>query len=1148
MKKKRVPDCLAKFRWTQLLRVMKLTTFLIFVLVLNVFSASSYSQNSKISVNVVNGTLGEIFNQIEEQSDYRFFYQNEQIREVGRNSVNLSGDSVPDVVSEVLGGTSLTYKLAGKNIIIYPKTETSDNDIAQQQHTISGKVTDTSGEPLPGVTIVVKGTTNGTVTGPDGYYTIGNVPENAVLIFSFIGMKTQEIQVKDQTTINLVMEGETVGLQEVVAIGYGVQKKKLVTGATSQISSKNIEQSKTVSVVDAMKSFTSGVQIVKKSGQPGESYNINIRGMGTIGNATPLFIVDGTPVSNIDFINPSDIQSIDVLKDAASSAIYGSRAANGVILITTKKGRFETKPTITYDGYYGLQNLYKTVPLLNAPEYAAMMNEARINDKLMPYDYASIIPNWSDIESGKSKGTNWLDAITVKDAPIQNHSLGFNGGTKSSSYSIGFSYTSQDGILGKPVASSYDRYNVRVNTEHIIYQHNNRDILKIGENIVYSYYEKSGIAIGGMYNNAIRNMLSTTPLMPLYDDKGNYHYAIDAWDVRVANPVGVMDYNSRNISKNHRLLASAFAELQPIKDLTIKSSFGYSLSGSSYRSYVPAYRLSERAFNNESDIYHSMSLGSGYTFENTANYVFTIKGEHKFNILAGNTIQKDGIGESITGQNVNSIFDDLEHAYLINAEKIDAKNTQLSSYPWGENMLLSYFGRLNYNFREKYLLTLVARADGSSKFARGKRWGYFPSVAAGWIASSEPFMKGTEKWLDFLKVRASWGQNGNQNIDSFQYLSSIAFDASYYTLDKTNRLVGAYPSIMPNPDITWETSEQTDVGLDSRFFGSKLSFSFDWYKKTTKDWLVRAPALASYGTTAPYINGGDVENTGVEFSLQWNDQIGELHYRVGANLSHNRNRITRIANSEKIIHGPTNILADLTSEIFRAEEGMPIGYFWGYKTDGIFQNEQEVLDYKNSKGELIQPDATPGDVRFVNMNDDNIIDDKDKVEIGDPNPDFIFGMSIGADYKGFDISVNANGVAGNQIIRSYRDFGIYPRHNYTTEIFGRWHGEGTSSRLPKLSTLSSINATNISDLYIENGDYLRISDVSFGYDFKTLYRQLPFQKLRAYIAVQNLYTFTNYSGMDPEVGYNGGVSFGSGIDLGYYPSPRTVMFGFNIVL
>ena len=1015
-----------------------------------------------------------------------------------------------------------------------------------QTRTLKGTVVDGDQLPLPGVSVVVKGSTTGTTTDFQGVFELkGNDLDSKVLLFTLIGFVMQEKVIEKSNTFNIVMFEDNALLDELVVVGYGVQKKKLLTGATSQVKGDDIQRQNTVSAVDALKSTTSGVQIVKSSGQPGSKFNINIRGLGTTGNASPLILVDGMPVSDIDFLNPSDIESTDILKDAASAAIYGSRAANGVILITTKKGSFKSKSTLSYDSYIGFQNIYKTLPVLNAREYGVIMNEGRINDGLDPYDYGSLVPRWGDIESGKWNGTNWLDEITVKNAPIQNHSFAINGGSEASTYSVGFSYTSQEGILGKPVASNYDRYNARFNGEQIIIKHNGLNLLKTGQSVVYSYSEQSGIAVGDIYWNSVRNMLLASPFVPVRNNDGDYHYSID-WDKREPNPIALMEYTQgMNMNKSHNLLANAYAEIEPLKNLKIKSSFGYTYNSGSSRSYVPAYNLSSITLNTDNQVSHSMWGGIDKLLENTINYRFNLD-KHHFDVLGGNSIQNSSIGESISGSNVNSIFNDLNHAYLDNTKQIIAAKTRLSSSPYGEQKLLSYFGRINYDYNETYLLTLVMRADGSSNFGPGHRWGTFPSVAIGWVATNESFMAGTSQWLDFLKLRASWGQNGNQSVSPFQYLSLISIheSADYFGADKSTALTGAYPSVLPNPDVSWETSEQINFGLDTRFFKDRLDFTFDLYRKTTKDWLIDAPVLASNGISSQLINGGDVQNKGIEVGLKWRDNIGKVNYSVGANLSHNKNKVTRIANTEKIIHGATEILGEGMSELYRAEEGMPIGYFWGYKTDGIFQNEAEVLAYRNSSGELIQPNAQPGDVRFVNRNDDDKISDDDKTMIGDPNPDYTFGLNLAADYKGFYCAVTGNGVSGNQIARSYRT-PDKQRGNYTTEIFGRWHGEGTSERLPRVSQTTHINTQYVSDLFIESGDYFRISNMTIGYDFKTLFKSKLISQLKVYASIQNAYTFTKYSGMDPEIGYSGG-GFGSGIDLGFYPSPRTVMFGTSI--
>lgn len=1016
-----------------------------------------------------------------------------------------------------------------------------------QGRLLKGTVVDDGNNPLPGVNVVVKGTLNGTVTDVDGLFElIVENPNEKTLTFSSIGFLTYEQVIGNNITFNVILREDTQLLEELVVVGYGVQKKKLVTGATSQVKGEDIQRLNTVSAVDALKSNTTGLQIVKSSGQPGSGFKINIRGLGTTGDATPLFIVDGVQVSNIDFINPADIESTDVLKDAASAAIYGSRAANGVILITTKKGTYNSKPSISYDMYYGWQNLYKNLPTLNASEYALIMNEARINDGLDPFNYSDLVPNWADIESGKWNGTNWVEEARVKNAPIQNHALSINGGSPNSTYAFGFSYTDQTGVLGKPVQPFYQRYNGRVNLEQVLLKINDRDLLKSGQSIIYSHSQNSGVAISGIYWNSLRNLIVDSPFLPLYDSEGNYHKSIP-WRSTEPNPIAIMDYTQgQNLSKNHELVSNIYLELSPIKDLRLRTNFGYTHNSGTYRSFTPVYELSSVDMNPENDVSQSMWNGIGISFETTLSYLKTLNETHNFDILLGNTIQKSGMGEGLNGSNINSIFDDFKHAYLVNTPSVVLGKTSLSGSPWGENKLLSYFGRLNYNYMEKYMLTLVMRGDGSSKFAKGKRWGYFPSIAAGWLVSSEPFMSNTTNWLDMLKLRASWGQNGNQNIPSFQYLSTISFiGADYWGISKDTPLTGAYPNVLPNPEITWETSEQLNFGIDSRFLDNRLDVTLDFYKKSTNDWLVAAPVLASYGTGAPYINGGNVDNKGVELGVNWRNKISDVNYYIGGNVSYNKNEVTKIGNTEKIIHGPTTVLGEGMSESFRAQEGFPIGYFWGYKTDGIFQNEAEVLSYKNSKGELIQPSATPGDVRFVNMNDDNLISDADKVMIGDPNPDFTFGLNLGADYKGFYFAVTGNGVAGNQIARNYRTPDVQ-RNNYTTEIFERWHGEGTSNRIPKVSMSTHINRQYVSDLYIEDGDYFRISNITVGYDIKNIKSLIPVQSIRVYTSLQNAYIFTKYKGMDPEIGFNGDVSFGSGIDVGFYPSPRTVMVGASI--
>lgn len=1006
-------------------------------------------------------------------------------------------------------------------------------------------VYDEAGLPVIGANILEKGTTNGTITDMDGNFTL-TVSDNATLLVSYIGYNQQEISVHGKESFVINLKEDSQSLEEVVVVGYGVQKKKLVTGATVQVKGDDLQKLNTVNPMGALQSQSPGVNITKTSGQPGSEFKVSVRGIGTVGDSSPLYIVDGVTVSNIDYLSPSDIESIDVLKDAASAAIYGARAANGVILVTTKQGK-SGKAVIEYDGYVGWQNIVQNVTPLNAQEYAMIMSEGAQNSDMNPFDFQKLVPNWNKIESGEWKGTNWFDEMCNKNAFMQNHALNVRGGTEQSVYSLGLSYTTQEGSFGNPAPPQYTRYSFRLNSEHKLIKGQGYDVLKIGENLNYIYSEKSTIGTGNLYVSDLRQAFITNPFLPVYDENGDFHYAID-WNEKQINPMGFLYYeHSQNLRKDNRLSGNLYIELQPIKGLKFRSSFGIHLDMSSYRKFVPVYDLGPEKFCNENVTTQQFSLGNKWLFENTLSYDCTLRESHDFNFLLGMSAEKSGLGETIKGENVNSIFDDFNHAYLDNNKQIYEGKTKLSGAPLTPGRLLSFFGRVNYNFRETYLATLVMRADGSSNFAPGNRWGYFPSVSAGWVMTNEKFMEKALSWLDFLKIRASWGQNGNQNISGFQYLANIAFDSKYFFGDnKNNVYAGAYPSILANTDIKWETSEQIDLGFDARFLSGRLSLAFDWYNKKTKDWLLVAPVLGSYGTGAPYINGGDVLNRGVELGLSWKDQsAGGFQYSVSGNIAYNKNEVTRIANSEGIIHGPANVLSHNTAELYRAQVGFPIGYFWGYETDGIFQNEDEVNAYKNAEGKIIMPDAVPGDLRFVDANGDGTIDDNDKGMIGDPNPDITFGLSATMSYKGFDLNIVTNGVAGNQIARSYRS-GNEAFHNYTTEILDRWHGEGTSNTIPRVTASASINDLYISDRYIENGSYWRISNVTIGYDFKKLFKNLPLQQARLYVTGQNLATITGYKGLDPEVGYGYDSSWASGIDLGFYPSPRVFMVGISL--
>ncbi|MFC3199836.1 SusC/RagA family TonB-linked outer membrane protein [Parapedobacter deserti] len=1030
---------------------------------------------------------------------------------------------------------------------------TSAGELHALQQAVSGTVADDSGVPLVGVTITEKGTDRSTTTDADGNFRLTVSSANAILVFSSIGYVPQEIALSGRQSIAVTLEPALNTLDELVVVGYGTQKKRLTTGATVQVKGEDLQRLSTGSALNAMQSQSPGVQITQSSGMPGEGFNVNIRGIGTIGQSQPLYVIDGAVGGDINSLNPTDIESIDILKDAASAAIYGARAANGVVLVTTRRGR-SGRMTLNYDAYYGWQNAYKIPSLLNAQEYMAIQDERRFNDGLQPYNWANEIPvQYEQIVNGTWNGTNWLKEGYNGNAPTQNHAVNLSGGNERSTFAFGYSNNRQEGIFGRPVEPQFNRHTVRLNSEHVIWKNDDFDVLKFGENVTYAYNTRAGVGIGNIYWNDINNMLKANPLLPMHNSEGNYYdqasKQADRWglDGAAANPIALMEYErGQNISKNHSIMANAFLELQPIKDLRFRSNFGYRLNASSFRSYVPAFDLSSFARRSPDEIHQNQSQGYRWLWENTVAYQREVGDGHHFDALLGQSMEKIGIGEDLSVTNTESSFPgSWRNAWISNGT---GAVRAVGGTHWPEDAIASFFGRVLYNYKETYLASVIMRADGSANFARGNRWGYFPSFSAGWVMTNESFMQPAASWLNFFKIRGSWGQNGNSFINNFQYLATIAIDTQngyYFGNNKGSLIRGAYPDILANPDVSWETSEQLNIGFDARLMRDRLGVVFDWYRKTTKDWLVEAPVLASYGTNPPFINGGDIENKGVELGLNWSDTQGDFTYGISLNGAYNKNTVTRIANAEGIIHGEPSVLSQGTTAMYRAQVGYPVGYFFGYQTAGVFQNAEQIADYR-ARGLGIIDDVQPGDLIFVDTNGDGAITEADKTMIGNPHPDFTAGMNLNFGYKGFDLNVTAYGSFGHQIAKSYRSFADSPLQNYTTEVFQRWHGEGTSNRYPRITAGGHPNAQYISDIYIEEADFIRIQNVTFGYNLKSAFPKMPFGQARVYVAAQNLYTFTGYSGMDPEIGYGDDRAWVSGIDVGFYPSPRNFLVGLNL--
>lgn len=1015
------------------------------------------------------------------------------------------------------------------------------NFLQAQDRTVTGTVTaEEDGMPIPGVNVVVVGTTNGTSTDFDGNYSI-EVPEGGTLQFSYIGFINQSLPVAGLSTLNVALQTDTQQLEEVVVVGYGTQKKELVTGANLQVSGEDLQRQSTTSALQALQGQTPGVQITSTSGQPGEGLNVVIRGLGSTGNNSPLYVVDGVLTTDISYLNNADIENISILKDAASAAIYGSQAANGVVLVTTKKGR-KGHAQITFDHYYGIQEVARTMDMTNAKEYATLINESVMNSGASP-----VFSNADIAKMGE--GVNWMDEMFAT-AKTENYTLGLTGGSETSTYSSSLSYTNQEGIVGGADLSNYERYNFRFNSEHKFYN----DRITFGENLSFAIIKNNGIGVGNQYNNALRGAFQANPLLPMYDQNGNYYNSSgdsEPWLSGMSNPYASMVYGNQNANETKKLLGNVYMEFEFLKNLKFRTSLGLDYFSAQGHSFSPIYELSSYDFNQFTTATQNMSEGKTLIWDNLLSYTFDVSDNHHFEAMLGSS-SYNYEGVSMYGSNVNLVFDDLAHAWLSNATNTEGAQITLTGGPDARIKRMSYFGRLNYNFKETYLLNVTFRADGSSNFASGNRWGYFPSVSAGWVLSNENFMDSSSTWLNHLKLRASWGQVGNQNVGNFQYLAPITYQNTNYIFGNQEAVLtpGAYPNRLANPALTWETSEQLDIGFDARFFQNRLTVNFDWYEKTTKDWLINVPVVPTAGVENKWINGGDVTNKGVELALNFRDQINDdFSYFIGVNGAYNQNEVGEIPTEDGVIHGETAQLWDNSPEFYRAANGHALGFFWGYETAGVFQDQQEIQNYRGENGALIQPDALPGDLKYVDSNRDGVIDAADKVEIGDPNPDLTYGFSIGANYKALDFSIQANGVAGNQLVQSYRNIaGAYG--NFPAEYIGRWHGPGSSNTIPRL-TVDNKNFSKFSDIYVKDGDFLRISNLTLGYDIAKAVNKDNFfaSQLRVYFSVLNLYTFTEYNGMDPEVGY--GISsdtynFSSGVDVGYYPRPRTYMMGLNI--
>lgn len=1087
-------------------------------------SLSASIQGTPVTLQESQTPLSIVLSQIESQTNLLFAYNEAEI-DLGRKvSVNVKDKALDEVLESLFCKTAIDYEIEGRNIVLSSKTEIKVS--VGQTKEIKGVIVDNSGIPVIGASVQVQGTTNGTITDMDGKFTL-NASSDDVLTISYIGYVTQKIKVGNKTSFNIVLKEDNKTLEEVVVVGYTTQKKADLSGAVASVKMDEVSDMAVTGINHALQGKMSGVTVYQTSGAPGASASVRVRGLGTIGNNDPLYVIDGMPADNMNDVNPGDIERIDVLKDAASAAIYGSRAANGVVIIQTKKGKKSEKISVTFNTHHGFNTATKKVSLLGAAGRNLIHSEAYQNDgKSVPEYYTGPI--------GSVTRTNWQDEI-YSTGYTGNYDLGLSGGSERARYNVALGYLSQDGILKN---SGFDRVNFRVNTEMNITKN-----LKFGENLMITHSVQSIVPTYGA-GGAISSALVFDPSVSVYTEDGGYSGSGElGTDMR--NPVSVLDRADKKITRD-RIFGNVYAQWEILKGLALKTDFGYDWSQwqeKEYSGIVPeAGRPNTVAELTQQD-------WQSVRWMNTTTLKYDgLWGEHKLMVLGGwsfedyrmNFLNARGTGFASDEESQRYLECASNVAWLLSGRK--------------EWALMSGFMRLDYSFADRYLLSASFRADGSSKFAKKNRWGYFPSVSGAWRISEEAFFEGVKGTVQNFKLRASWGQLGNQNIFDFyptysQVKNTQDDDGYYVVFGKDEKYTGGrYEASIANKDIKWEVTTQTNVGIDLTLF-NHLDITADYFQKNTSDVLLQVPITALAGVDSePWVNAGKVRNRGFEFSMAWNGEKNGFTYNVYGNFSTIKNEVTSLGSGNEAIFGGSYRGSNIT----RTVVGEPMAHFYGYKTDGIFKNQADVDAY-NAK---YHKNAQIGDVKFLDLNNDNIVDDNDKTNIGDGFPDFTYGFGFDGSYKGFDLSLFFQGVAGYDIFKAINYEGMFVRKSYNQfgEILDRYHPTNNpTGTLPRVTFEDPNGNAQMSDLYVENGNYLKLKNITLGYTLpKYISSKLGMQKLRFYVTAQNLFTITKYSGYDPELGEtyaDTDDAYGVtelAVDRGQFPQTRSFIMGINI--
>ena len=1105
--------CFKNPRFKQIFRIMRISTFLLMVCVFCSYAGNAHSQNAKVSIRMNNVKLDKILNEIENQTDYLFIYNNQvDINKI--TSVKVKNEAVAQVLDRILSGTGINYELEGTHIIL--TTEAIKDLHAQQQaKTVTGTVTDVSGEPIIGANIRIKGTTTGTITDIDGNFSIKAEPQSVIEV-SYIGYLTQETVINNQKSIRFLLKEDTKTLDEVVVIGYGVQKKADLTGSVANINTEKLNTQSNANIGQALQGKIAGVDIVSQGGAPGSGTRIMVRGIGTLNNASPLYIVDGMYMNSIDHINPNDIASIDVLKDASSAAIYGSRAANGVIIVTTKEGsNTEGKPIIDLSVNLGISTASKFLDMLDAKGWAEVTTIARQAIGKPALDMATDLANKPD--------NDWQD-IMFRPALMQNYNLSVKGGGKYSTYYTGLGYFNQDGIVK---GTNYQRYNIQSKNDY------KRGIFSAGTNLIISFSHDKPLhqeLRGGM----IGTILQSVPTLEKYDDTREGGYGGTYGDVvNIPHPLAIIDDNIMDrYNENVKIFANLYAQIELFKGLKYKLNLTPDFSFERYKNYLNKYDFG-LATNSITQLTERQRRRRNILVENLLTFDRTF-GEHKISALAGYTYQDSRF------RHIQAYGEGLPQGL----EEIDAATTNRSNEgnSW-RSVLTSILGRVFYSYQNKYLFTATIRRDGSSKFGKNNRYGYFPSFSLGWNVAEEKFMENVH-WLDQLKLRGGYGVLGNQEIDNYQYSSTVTTGINYPD-GNGGLLQGAFPKNFANPDIKWEETAMTNVGIDFMAFNNRLSLTADYYVKNTKDILLTVPIpISSGGANDPIRNAGKIRNNGFEFNLGWMDQPNpDISYGINLIGSFNKNKVIAMGSESGSIKGGSTNQNITTSE---TKAGYPIGGYWLISTAGYFNSQEEVDAYAKD-GKKIQPAAEPGDIKFVDANNDGVINDDDRVFQGSPFPDFTFALNGNMRYKNFDLSIGLQGVLGNKIYNATRQTleDVTKGSNFLASCLDYWTPENKNASHPRLTWDDPNRNTRAeSDRYLENGSYLRLRSVQLGYTFPQTWFKGAIQHARVYINAENLFTITSYSGYSPDV--NADNANYRGFDNFIYPTNRTFMLGLNV--